>query len=382
MINVLHLRDTDRIYGPGKTIMETALAATPGEFSHTVGLFQLASEPPNAYEEALAARGIGVIPIRTTSRFDPRMIGTIIRAIRDHDIHLVHAHDYKSEILTYLVSRLHRVPIMTTMHGWIMNDLRYRTYWRAARFVRPKFDLVVAVSGQTRDAVIAHGVPRHKVALVRNAIVTANYDPSTVDSGVIRSRAGIPPTARVVGCIGRLSREKGQLDLLHAAADVRRSHPATWYVFAGDGPDRPHVEALARELGLADRVVLLGHQPDVRPVFRDIDLLALTSHTEGFPNVILEALCMGKPVLATDVGGVREIVFPGETGILIEPHDPAAIARGLRQLLDHPDEAARLAAAGRALVNERFSFRQRVLAEEALCRNLLRGMREGATADA
>jgi glycosyltransferase involved in cell wall biosynthesis len=381
MINVLHLRDTDRVCGPGKTIIETALAATPGEFCHKIGLFLLDSEPRNVYRDAAAARGIEVIPIAATFRLDPRMLWAIYRAIKDHDIHIVHAHDYKSELLTWALTRIYRIPIMTTVHGWIWNDLRYRTYWRAAQKVLPSFDRVVAVSGQTREAVIACGVPSEKVVLIHNAIVTANYDPSTVEAGTVRRTAGIPPEARVIGCIGRLSREKGQLDLLRAGAQLLATHDDVWFLFAGDGPDRPHVEQLARELGISHRVVLVGHLTDVRPVFRDIDILALTSHTEGFPNVVLEAFCMGRAVLATDVGGVREIVFPEETGVLLKPHDPDAIAAGLRRLLDDPDGAARMVAAGRALVERQFSFRQRVLAEEALCRQMLRSPNGGGLVD-
>jgi len=372
MINVLHLRDTDRICGPGKTIIETALAATPGEFRHKVGLFLSLDESPNLYQTAATARGVEVVPIRSASRFDPRMIWTIIRAIKQHDIHIVHAHDYKSELLTWAVSRVYRVPIMTTVHGWIWNDFRYKVYWRAAQAVLPRFDRVIAVSGRTRDAVLACGVASDRVVLIHNAIVMENYDPATIERGLVRRRAGIPADATVIGCIGRLSREKGQLDLLHAAAQVLRSRPDVWFLFAGDGPDRPAVEQLARELGIAARVVLIGHVGDVRPVFRDIDILALTSHTEGFPNVILESLCMGRPVLATDVGGVSEIVNDGQTGILLPAHQPEAIAQGLLRLLGSPDDAMRMMEEGRRLVTAQFSFRRRVLAEEAICREMLR----------
>ena len=155
-----------------------------------------------------------------------------------------------------------------------------------------------------------------------------------VERGQIRRRFGIPAEARVVGCIGRLSPEKGQRDLLAAAGRVFQTHQDVRLLFCGDGPDRPVLEREAARTGVADRVIFTGHLSDVRPVYRDIDLLALTSHTEGLPNVILEALCMETPVLATDVGGVREVVEDGRTGVLLPAGAIDAIADRLVRLLD------------------------------------------------
>jgi len=118
-------------------------------------------------------------------------------------------------------------------------------------------------------------------------------------------------------------------------------------------------------------VIFTGHLSDVRPVYRDIDVHALTSYTEGFPNVVLESLCMGVPVLANDVGGTREIVEDGVTGILLPAGQPDRIAAGLLRLLNEPAWARELAANGHAVVMRDFSFKQRVLKEEALCREVL-----------
>jgi glycosyltransferase involved in cell wall biosynthesis len=371
MINVLHLRDTDRICGPGKTILETALAATPGEFTHKVGLLLLSREHDNVYARAARERGVEVVPLTAAHQFDPLVLWRLVKAIRKHDIHVVHSHDYKSDLLAWAVSRCHRAVTISTVHGWIWNNLRYRTYTRAAQWVLPRFDRVIAVSQETREAVLRCGVPEAKVVVIHNAIVVKRYDPATVPKGTIRARWQIPEGARVVGCVGRLSAEKGQRDLLAAANQIRDSHADVWFVFVGDGPDRADLERLVADLGLANRTVFTGHLEDVRPVYQDIDLLALTSHTEGFPNVVLEALCMGRPVLATDVGGVREIIADGRTGVLIPAHEPDRIAAALRQLLDRREWAGELARAGCALVHSTFSFDGRVRREEAVCRALV-----------
>ncbi|MGE0462487.1 MAG: glycosyltransferase family 4 protein [Vicinamibacterales bacterium] len=371
MINVLHLRDTDRVCGPGKTILETACAANPREFHHAVGLFLLHAERSNAYVQALEERGVDVVPIRSPHQFDPRIVRTIIRIVKERRIDIIHSHEYKSDLLAWAVSRVHRVPIMSTVHGWIRHNLKTRLYIRAGQMVLDRFDRVVAVSEQTRAAVIACGVPEDKVVVIHNAIVTENYRPEDQAPGFLRHRYRLPRDARLVGYVGRLSPEKGQRDLLIAAAEVLRAHRDVWFVLVGDGPDRDTLARQARDTGIEDRVLFTGHLADVRPVFRDLDIVALTSHTEGFPNVILEALCMKTPVIATDVGGVREIVTDGVTGLLVPSHAPTRIAAGLCALLERPQWAAELAMAGHDAVHRRFTFQHRVAREEAVCREIL-----------
>lgn len=370
-VNVLHLRDTDRICGPGKTILETARAATPGEFHHVIGLLLLNSETKNEYYEAARERGVPVAPIWAAHQYDPRVLWRLLEAIREHDIHIVHSHDYKSDILAWAVSRFHRAATMSTVHGWIWNNRRFRLYTRIAQSVLPRFDQVIAVSGETSNAVLRCGVAPERLVTIHNGIVVERYDPAAVPAGTIRAKYGIPATARVVGYVGRLSPEKGQRDLLQAAAAIAPSYPDVWFLFTGDGPDQGDLERIVAESGLASRTVFTGHMKDVRPIYRDIDLLALTSHTEGFPNVILEALCMGRPVLATDVGGVREIVDDGVTGVLLPMKQPARIEAALRRLLDDPAGARRMAETGQARVHREFSFQGRVRKEEAVCRDLL-----------
>jgi glycosyltransferase involved in cell wall biosynthesis len=371
VINILHLRDTDRVCGPGKTIIETACAASRDAFHHSIGLFLLARETENRYLRAAVDRGVEVVPLESRHQFDPRIIGTILRAVKDHRIDIIHSHDYKSDILAWVVSRVRSIPIMTTIHGWIRNSFKARVYVRSGQMVLSHFDRVVAVSGETRTAILACGVPIDKVVVIHNAIVTANYRPEDQEPGYLRQRFDLPEGARIVGSIGRLSPEKGQRDLLSAAAHVVRARRDVWFVLVGDGPDRQELERQAEREGIADRVRFTGHLTDVRPVFRDLDIMALTSHTEGFPNVVLEALCMQKPVVATDVGGVREIIEDGVTGKLLPPKSPEQIRAGLLAMLDYPHWARELALAGERVVHERFTFERRVAKEEELCRQML-----------
>jgi glycosyltransferase involved in cell wall biosynthesis len=371
MINVLHLRDTDRICGPGKTIIETALATDRRSFTQKVGLFVRSAEERNPFCDAASARGVEVIPVMARHRFDLRVIREINRIIDKHDIHLVHSHEYKSDILAFLASRIRPIPIITTIHGWITNHLKSRVYVGLERRILPRFDRVVAVSAETRRRVLECGVPEARVDILHNAIVTKHYQSDGRQSGYFYTHHGVPQDAVIVGYVGRLSPEKGQRDLLAAAASLVDRHARLHVALVGDGPDRESLGRIAIELGLGARVILTGHIADVRPIYRDLDIVALTSHTEGFPNIVLEALCMEKPVVATSVGGVPEIIEDGVTGLLVPPGSPRAIANALERLLVDRSVGRALAAEGKRVVHDRFQFADRVAREEEIYREVL-----------
>lgn len=371
MINVLHLRDTDRVCGPGKTIIETACASDARYFSQKIGLFLLPSETRNLYHDAAVSRGVEVIPVRSAHPYDPRVVLTLAGIVKTHRIDIVHSHEYKSDLVAWLLARTSPVPIMSTVHGWITNSSKSRAVVGLSQRALRGFGRVAAVSDETRRKVLACGVSSERVVVLHNAVVTANYNRDRQPRGFLRSRFDLPPGARIVGNVGRLSPEKGQADFLLGAAAIAASHPDAYFVLVGDGPSRAALERQSVELGLGGRVRFTGHLSDVRPAYRDLDVLALTSHTEGFPNVVLEAMCMDVPVLATAVGGTGEVVEDGVTGVLIGAGQPAAIATGLDRLLRDPDGANALAAAGKRRVEREFSFDRRVSREENVYRELL-----------
>jgi len=371
MINVLHLRDTDRVCGPGKTIIETACTTDQREFSQKIGLFLLDQAQKNVYRDAALARGVEVIPVNSSHPYDPRIVLTLARLLKDSDIQILHSHEYKSDLLAFAVSRLYPLPIVTTIHGWITHSLKRRLMIGFSQRLLPRFDRVIAVSEETRRRILACGVPDSRALTIHNGIVVGDYRKGDQEPGYLRSRFELPNDAIIVGSIGRLSPEKGQYDFLYAAAQLARECSSTYFVLVGDGPDRASLEARAEAMGLRSRVLFTGFLEDVRPVYRDLDVLALTSHTEGFPNVVLESLCMETPVLATDVGGTSEVIADGVTGVLVPAHSPDAITSGVRRLLDDPAWAHRLASNGHRVVRERFSFEGRVRREEAVYRQLM-----------
>lgn len=360
MINVLHLRDTDKVCGPGKTILETVNQIDKKRFNLSIGLFLLHKETKNLYYDAALERNIPIIPIRTLHQFDLTSIFKTIKIIKDHDIHILHSHEYKSDIIAFFVSKIYRIPIVTTTHGWITHSLKRRIYIGFGKKALPHFDKVIAVSPKIKSELIDIGVSEDNIALIYNAIVSDNYRAGAFQENVLRKRFKLSEKAILIGKIGRLSPEKGQKEFLLAARDICQERKNVYFFLIGDGPDRKRLEKMAIELSIGDRVFFTGHVQDVRPIFQDLDIIALTSYTEGFPNVILEALCMGKPVVASNVGGVPDIIQDDETGCLVPPKDAKAVSRSFRFILENPKTAEQFVKNGQKLVLEKFEFKTRV----------------------
>lgn len=207
----------------------------------------------------------------------------------------------------------------------------------------------------TSRAVDVHvGVGERTSRTVEQLIGLRTGSVRTIHNGVPDVHVDAAPprtTGRVVGAVGRLAFQKGFDVLLRAMREVDNAT----LVIIGDGEDRTSLEALAADLGVADRTVWAGWDDDVRSHIRSFDVFVLPSRFEGFPLVVLEALLVERPVVATDVGSVGEAVIPGETGLLIPPDDPSALAAAIGQLLDDAELGRRLGAHGRHLVLSRFT---------------------------
>ena len=204
-----------------------------------------------------------------------------------------------------------------------------------------------------------------KVRCIYNGVDPARFHPHTPPPG-LRAALGLPEDARVVGSVGRFVAYKGYDQLVETARLVHRRMPGVHWLLVGDGELRAALEAQCRQLGLKETVHFLGWRDDVPELLALCDVVVLPSLGEHFGRVLIEAMATAKPVVATDAGGVPEIVLDGQTGLLVPPADPAALARATLDLLADPDRAARLAEAGRRRAEAEFGLARHVAAVEAL----------------
>jgi glycosyltransferase involved in cell wall biosynthesis len=276
----------------------------------------------------------------------------LARLLRNAQVDLLHTHTLAAaNALGRAAARLARIPVVSHLH--IENTFRTATrpVLRAAdNLTARRCAALVAVSEDTRRAYERQGYPR-RIEVVYNGVDLDGSRP-----GGLRAELGIPDAAPLIGEIGRLCDVKGQRELIEALAQL----PDARVVLVGadlerGGAYQDELEREAERRGVADRVVFAGRRDDARELLADVDVFALPSWTEGLPLVVLEAMAQGKPVVATPVGGTPEVVVDGETGLLVPPRDPPALAAALRRLLDDDTLRARMGEAGYRRVAERFS---------------------------
>jgi glycosyltransferase involved in cell wall biosynthesis len=240
-----------------------------------------------------------------------------------------------------LAAALGRVPaVVATAH--LLDDRP--ADWRervSQRMVTACVDRYLAVSdGVARRLRARSGMPERKLRVIRNGVAVDRFRRPPD----LRLRAELTGGREqpIVLTIARLDAQKGHVHLLAAAAEI----PDALFLLAGDGAERPRLEAEARALGVADRVRFLGHRDDIPELLALCDLFVLPSLYEGLPLSVLEAMAAGRPVVATAVGGTDEAVLHGETGLLVAPGDASALRDAVRALLADPDRAARMGEAG------------------------------------
>jgi glycosyltransferase involved in cell wall biosynthesis len=371
---ILHLRDTHEIGGPGKTILETFRAIDRSRFDLHLGVFETRHEDGRTpFVLAAEQAAMPVHHIRGFNQYDLRIVRRVIDLIEALGIDILHAHEVKSDVIAYCVSKLHPVPIITTLHGWIGNRAKDRAMIALDKRVLRAFDRVIAVSAPIFEALRTAGVPANRLRLLHNAIVVERYR-KTGQQGLLGSLIGRPIVRPVITTIGRLSVEKGHADLIEALAILAARGVKVTTVLVGDGPERAPLQQKVRMLGLEEYVSLPGYNTDTARILEDTDLMVLPSHTEGLPNVALEALAMEVPVLATRVGGTPEVVLDGKTGRLVEPRSPSALADALAEFLMDPAPWQRMARRGRELVETEFDFGTRTRRLEGIYNEMSGGM--------
>jgi len=358
-LQVLHLRDTYEIGGPGKTIIETYKAINTERFQMQLGVFSTKSENADTpFVTAARECGMPVHVLRGYNQYDPRLITGLVTLTEALSIDLVHAHEVKSDVITYLAARLHRLPIVTTLHGWIGNGVKQRALIALDKRVVRRFDRVIAVSVQIERELRAARVPPSRIRLLHNAIVVERYR-RTGQRGALAEKVGRPVPGPVIASIGRLSPEKGHADLVDAIGIVHGLGHKLSLVLIGDGPERPKLIQRVRALGVENFVHMPGYIHEPQRMFEEIDLMVLPSHTEGLPNAALEALLMEVPVLATRVGGTPEVITDGETGRLVSARSPEKLAAAILEFLACPDDWKGMAIRGKEVVKANFNFHSR-----------------------
>ena len=304
-------------------------------------------------------------------------LARIIRQVRPD---VVHTHTAKAGAVgrtAALLSGPRRRPVVVhTFHGHVLRGYFGRVGTLVFRAIETALaratDRLVAVSPEVRDELVALGVaPAEKFTVVRLGLELERRVAFSGDAAEVRRRHGIPADAFVVGWFGRMTAVKQTDDLLTTLAALLERDVDALLLLVGDGDDRTRLEERAHELGVARACLFLGYQQDVAPWFAISDAVVLTSASEGTPATIIEALAACRPVVATDVGGVSDVVDEGETGFLVPAGDTDALAMRLALLAYDPERRETMGRLGRERALHRYAVERLVDDIDALYRELL-----------
>jgi len=355
--------DTAILSGPGRQLTAVAVALREFGVELSVITFQRRGRPTSPFQEHLRRAGVPFEVIPESSRTDVRVLSRLRGAITRFRPHIVQTHSYRPAAL---VTTLRALPTpwrwIAFFHGVTNEDRKVSFYNWLDRRLLGLADRVVVMSKAQLAALPTLG---SRVRMVHNAVLP---DAVTVDAA---AQLVIPPSLSrpVIGAIGRLSAEKGFGVLLRALRLLIDDGRRCSLVIAGDGPERETLMRIRDEQGLGDAVHFLGPVHPIAPLYHELDVVAIPSFSEGLPNVLLEALAADRPVVATAVGAIPEVLANSDAGELVEPGSAESLAAGLVRALDRLDDCKRREARRAAV--DAFSLERRALAHVSLYRELL-----------
>jgi glycosyltransferase involved in cell wall biosynthesis len=304
-------------------------------------------------------------------------LGKLVRTFRRLRPDVVHTHTAKAGALGRVAARLARVPVvMHTFHGHVMEGYfsrgASRLFLQIERGLARVTDRIITLSPRLRETLLALGVGRpDAIEVIPLGLELERFLSAHPSRGRLRGALAIPPDTPLLGIVGRLVPIKDHPTLLHALTLLGSGSPPPHLVIVGDGEQRAQLQELTRRLNLAARVHFLGWRDDLHAVLGDLDVVICCSRNEGTPVALIEAMAAGVPVLSTDVGGVGDLIRHGQTGWLVPPGDPPALAQAIRTLLAQPDLRQRLAVAARPVVLAQHEAAGLVRRMEALYTSLM-----------
>ena len=359
-IKLLAIVEARTITGPARNLIEFVPLARSAGIETVVATF-LRKENANFFTESLESLSIPVFPLSEESPFDLSTIQKLKRLVSEVQPDLIQTHAVKSHFLVRLSGLSNSIPWVAFHHGYTSTTWRTDLYNQLDRWSLKATSQMVTVSRASLEQLRSKGVPSERVKVIHNAVPTGYgievQDSSQIDA--LRSSLGIPAGQRVILSIGRLSKEKDQVSLVEAMAELGGSF-SPYLVILGEGPEHKTIVEKTRLLGLTDKVILTGQQDHIGPFYSLADVVVISSRSEGSPNVLLEALAAGVPLVATSVGGIPEMVKDGEHALLVPHGDPRQMANSIARILTEPDVAESLVANGKKLVQTKFSPAERV----------------------
>jgi glycosyltransferase involved in cell wall biosynthesis len=364
-VKVLQLISSGGYYGAESMLLNLCASQEQSGCQNSLLLFYNVHVPNVEFYERARRRGISVRMVHCNGRADWRAVRQIEEYIQEDGIDLVHTHGYKADLYGYLAAwRCHK-PVVATCHNWVGGTAALGIYNHLDRMALKKFNALAAVSDAVAHRLRAFGVPAEKIKTIANGIDVKTFERAQ-PLPLLRAEG-----SKVVGVVARLDLQKGFEYLLQAARELCQTFPDLRIVIAGDGADRNAIEDLIQQYGLQSSVILAGQQSNMPAVYAAMDIFVLPSLNEGLPMTVLEAMAASKPVIATRVGAIPDVIQDGENGLLVAPKDSEGLRNAIASLLADPERRRRLGDQAHTWVSgnytsEAMALRYREMYEEVL----------------
>ncbi len=307
---------------------------------------------------------------------DLRALLELAGFLRSRHYDIIHTHTSKAGFIGRLAARMARMPsVIYAPHGNVFSgyfsSLKTNIFILLERLAARYCDYIVTLTEKGIQDFLDHGIGvADQYVSIYLGIDESFMEPPSIAPDSKKKELGISTGGPIIAAIGRLEPIKGHRDLLNALPMIKETFPEIKALIVGDGRLRSELEGLIKELDLSDTVRITGWRHDVKEILSIIDLLVHPSHNEGLGLALLEAMAQGKPVVATKVGGVPEVVIDGKTGFLCSAEDPMGLAHVVSSLLKDPEKSTSMGVAGLQAVKDKFLFSQTVIRFESLYREL------------
>jgi glycosyltransferase involved in cell wall biosynthesis len=325
---VLQLRSSAGLYGADQALLSLSEALPRHSVNTRLLCIRNYRMPVQALHEAASARGLGGALLPCAGRLDRATLRALREECERAPRAIVHVHDYKSASYAWLAARRRRVPLVSTLHGWIETSAGLRLYKRIELRLLRDFDALVVVAQAQRAVLQQAGVRDDRIHSIPNGIDTRRFSPQA--PAATRAEFALGASTFVFGCVARLAPEKNVAALLDAFAALRGEGADIALLLVGDGPQRAALAERAVDAGVDDVVRFAGAVADTSRIYPLLDAFVLPSLTEGMPLAVLEAMACERPIVATSVGEVPILLHGTDRAMVVRPGDVAELLHAMR----------------------------------------------------
>ena len=357
--------------GPEKTILLGAARSDPEKYLVTVCYIRDQRDKIFGPSSKVVGLPIEYMEVLEKHSFDFGVISKLRKIVRDKNIDIIHAHDYKTNLFAALLAITDKIIPLTTAHGWTGHSRKEHVYYWADKILLKRFPKIIAVSSEIREEFLRKGIAGNKVEVILNGIDPDAFKRDGSRCIAARETLRLPLEKIVIGSAGRLEPQKNYDFLLDVFTELSEKNKNIFLIIAGDGSLKAHLESRVKQLNIEENCRLLGHQPDISLIHHALDIYVQSSDYEGTANSVLEAMAFETPIIATDVGGTSELIRDNIDGIIIPPRDRNALRSAINQVLKNREASTLRTISARKRIETELSFANRMAKLERIYDTLM-----------